>query len=101
MATARMIAREKVRKRLSENKRVTREALKEIISDQTVDYDEKMQAVLKLNKQPRDESQCRVRNRCTICGRSRGVYRKFNLCRLCLRKVLMFGYVPGAKKASW
>jgi small subunit ribosomal protein S14 len=96
-----MIAREKVRRRLSENKRVAREALKAIISDQTVDYDERMQAVSKLNKRPRDESKCRCRNRCIICGRPRSVYRKFSLCRLCIRKALMFGYVPGAKKASW
>lgn len=96
-----MIAREKVRRRLSENQLVAREALKEIISDKAIDYEERMQAVLKLNKRPRDESRSRCRNRCIICGRSRSVYRKFNLCRLCIRKALMFGYVPGAKKASW
>jgi small subunit ribosomal protein S14 len=101
MATARMIARDRVRKRLSENARFEREALRKIVRDQTVNYDEKMQAVQKLNKQDRDKSQCRVRRRCNICGRPRGVYQKFSLCRLCLRKALMFGHVPGARKASW
>lgn len=96
-----MIARDRVRKRLSENSRFEREALRKIIKDKTVDYDEKMQAVTKLNKQNRDKSKCRVRRRCSICGRPRGVYQKFSLCRLCLRKALMFGHVPGARKASW
>jgi len=96
-----MVARERVRKKDSGNARVGREALKEIVRDQNVNYEEKMQAVLKLNKRPRDESPCRCRSRCNICGRPRGVYRKFSLCRMCLRKTLMFGHMPGAKKASW
>lgn len=101
MATARMVARERARKKDSSNARVGREALKKVIQNQTVEYEEKMQAVLKLNKRARDESPCRGRNRCNICGRPHGVYKKFGLCRMCLRKALMFGYVPGAKKASW
>ncbi|MCK4608629.1 MAG: 30S ribosomal protein S14 [Gammaproteobacteria bacterium] len=101
MATTRMIAREKARKKAADGARVTRDALRNITKDLSVDYDEKMIAVVKLNKQDRDKSPCRGRNRCNICGRPRGVYRKFGLCRLCLRKAVMFGHVPGAKKASW
>lgn len=96
-----MVARERARKKISDNARQGREALKKIILDQTIDYEERMLAVSKLNKHPRDESQCRGRTRCNICGRPRAVYRKFGLCRLCLRKALMFGHVPGARKASW
>ena len=40
-------------------------------------------------------------NRCLLCGRPRGVYRKFMLCRLCLRQRVLRGEVPGATKASW
>ena len=101
MAKKSRIARNEVRKVLSEKARIGRKALRDIIKDQSVDYDEKMQAVLKLNKQARNRSKCRVRRRCILCGRPHGVYRKFKLCRLCLRKALMFGYVPGARKASW
>ena len=101
MATTRMVARERARKKISDNARIGREALKKIILDQAVDYDERMQAVTRLNKRPRDESQCRGRTRCNLCGRPRAVYKKFGLCRLCLRKALMFGHVPGARKASW
>jgi len=42
----------------------------------------------------------RVR-RCTLCGRSRGVYRKFGICRVCFRKLASEGMIPGIKKASW
>lgn len=101
MATIRMIMREKVRKELSNRSRVAREALKEVIKDQNVEYDEKVQAVLKLNKQERDKSPCRCKSRCSSCGRSRSIYRKFGLCRLCLRKAFTFGLVPGLRKASW
>ncbi|MFP4560266.1 MAG: type Z 30S ribosomal protein S14 [Thiohalorhabdus sp.] len=40
-------------------------------------------------------------NRCNNCGRARGYYRKFGLCRLCLRKHALKGEVPGVTKSSW
>lgn len=43
----------------------------------------------------------RYRNRCKLCGRPRGYYRKFGLCRICFRKLALEGYIPGVKKASW
>jgi small subunit ribosomal protein S14 len=43
----------------------------------------------------------RGHNRCKICGRSRGYYREFGLCRLCFRKMALEGKLPGVKKASW
>ncbi|MBF0139657.1 MAG: type Z 30S ribosomal protein S14 [Magnetococcales bacterium] len=43
----------------------------------------------------------RAYNRCARCGRSRGYYRKFSLCRLCLRSMALRGEVPGVVKASW
>jgi len=43
----------------------------------------------------------RLRNRCALCGRARGYYRKFKLCRLCFRKLALEGQIPGVKKASW
>ena len=39
--------------------------------------------------------------RCRVCGRARAVYRKFGLCRICLREMAHQGYVPGMTKASW
>lgn len=40
-------------------------------------------------------------NRCLICGRPRSYYRKFKLCRLCLRQRALRGDIPGLTKASW
>ena len=43
----------------------------------------------------------RVRRRCRLCGRSRGNYRKFDLCRLCFRQLALKGEIPGVTKSSW
>ncbi len=43
----------------------------------------------------------RVRRRCRLCGRSRGYYRKFDLCRLCFRQLALKGEIPGVTKSSW
>ncbi|MDT8419132.1 MAG: type Z 30S ribosomal protein S14 [Desulfuromonadales bacterium] len=40
-------------------------------------------------------------NRCPICGRPRAYYRKFDMCRICLRKLASEGKVPGVVKSSW
>ncbi len=44
---------------------------------------------------------CRHRNRCKLCGRPRAYYRKFELCRICFRKMALEGQIPGVRKASW
>jgi small subunit ribosomal protein S14 len=41
------------------------------------------------------------RNRCGICGRARAYYRKFHLCRICMRRLAHKGEIPGLRKASW
>jgi small subunit ribosomal protein S14 len=56
-------------------------------------------AFAKMEKEPKFE--VRFRNRCKVCGRSRGYYRKFELCRLCLRKYALAGDIPGVTKSSW
>ena len=43
----------------------------------------------------------RAYSRCNRCGRPRAVYRKFGLCRICLREAAHEGYVPGMTKSSW
>lgn len=43
----------------------------------------------------------RQHNRCPLCGRSRAYYRRFRMCRLCLRKNALRGALPGVVKASW
>ncbi|MBN1443249.1 MAG: type Z 30S ribosomal protein S14 [Planctomycetes bacterium] len=39
--------------------------------------------------------------RCQLCGRSRGYYRKFQICRICFRTLANKGEIPGVRKASW
>jgi small subunit ribosomal protein S14 len=53
----------------------------------------------KARKKPKYRS--RGYTRCQICGRSRAVYRKFKICRICFRKMANEGIIPGVKKASW
>jgi small subunit ribosomal protein S14 len=57
------------------------------------------QAFVKLNKKPKFSA--RHRNRCKVCGRPRGYYRKFQLCRICLRLLALQGDIPGMTKSSW
>lgn len=99
MAKTSIEQRDQRKQKLSLRARLKRLALKAIIRKGTIEEQE--EAVLKLQKRPRNESQARVRNRCRSCGRPRGTLRRFGLCRICLRKAAMRGDVPGLKKASW
>ncbi len=78
-----------------------RDALKAVIADFNASDEERWQAMIGLQKLPRNASPCRVRNRCRITGRPHGVYRKFGLGRNKLREHAMKGDVPGLVKASW
>jgi small subunit ribosomal protein S14 len=100
MAKTSMVNRETKRAKLVKKHAVKRAALKKIVSSQSASYEEKMEAATKLQKLPRDSSPSRVRNRCELTGRSRGVYSKFGLGRNKLREATMRGDVPGLRKAS-
>ena len=60
-----------------------------------------IEAMFKLQKDPRNRSHVRAITRCNICKRPHSVYKKFGLCRICLRKFTMLGKIPGARKSSW
>ncbi len=51
-------------------------------------------------KQP-PKFRVRHHNRCRHCGRPRGYYRRFQLCRICFREFASRGEIPGVLKASW
>jgi small subunit ribosomal protein S14 len=101
MAKTSMINRDIKRTKLVKKFAGKRDALKKIISSDSSSYEEKAEAVIKLQKLPRDSSPSRQRNRCVLTGRSRGVYSKFGLGRNKLREATMRGDVPGLRKASW
>lgn len=101
MAKTSMIEREKKRARTAAKFAAKRAALKAIIQDPKTSDEEKWAAQIQLQKQPRDASVVRKRNRCELTGRPRGVYRKFGLSRIKLREAAMRGDVPGLVKSSW
>jgi len=59
----------------------------------------KISSVVKSQREPKYST--RRKNRCRICGRAKGYYRKFDMCRLCLRELALKGELPGIVKASW
>lgn len=78
-----------------------RAELKAIIANPESTVEARWEAQSALQKQPRDASASRLRNRCRITGRPHGVYRKFGLGRNKLREAAMRGDVPGLVKGSW
>ena len=52
-------------------------------------------------RETRRKYKVRVHNRCKLCGRPRGYYRRFSLCRICLREEALKGNIPGLAKSSW
>ncbi|MBK5103942.1 MAG: 30S ribosomal protein S14 [Burkholderiales bacterium] len=101
MAKTAVINRNEKRRKTVKKFEVKRAALLAIINDFKQPEDERMAARMQLQRLPRNASPTRVRNRCKITGRPRGVYRKFGLGRNKLREIAMRGEVPGMTKASW
>ncbi len=101
MAKKSMVAREVKRQKLINAHAARRQELVNIISNRQTSAEDQFQAMLDLQKLPRDSSPGRKRNRCELTGRSRGYFRKFGLCRNKLREVIMRGEAPGALKSSW
>lgn len=101
MAKTSMIEREKKRTKTVAKYAKKRAALKEIIRDLSLSEEERWDAQVALQKQPRDACPARQQRRCGITGRPHGVYRKFGLGRNKLREAAMRGDVPGLVKASW
>jgi small subunit ribosomal protein S14 len=78
-----------------------RAALLAIITNVSLSEEERFAARQKLQALPRDSSPVRLRNRCALTGRPRGVFSKFGLGRIKLREYAMRGEIPGVVKASW
>lgn len=89
MSTKAVVARNLKRIKLNQKYQKRRQELKE-----AGDW-------LNLQKLPKNSSPVRVRNRCSVTGRGRGVYRKFMLCRNVFRQMSLEGKIPGIRKASW
>lgn len=101
MAKTNMVQREIRRAKIVKKYAAKRAELRETIRSPKSTPDERAAAQVALQKQPRDASASRHRNRCSITGRSRGVYRKFGLARVKIRETAVRGEIPGLTKASW
>jgi len=101
-----MAKQSSIQKNLNRKKIVTkfqnrRNILKKEIMKKDLTMEERFKLQSKLNDLPRDSANIRVRNRCEITGRARGVYRKFGLSRIKLRELTVSGSLPGMVKSSW
>jgi small subunit ribosomal protein S14 len=101
MAKLALINREQKRRGTVKKFAAKREELLAIVNNQKIAPEERYEARLKLQKLPRNASPVRLRNRCKLTGRPRGVFRKFGLARGKVRDIAMRGEIPGVIKASW
>ena len=101
MAKKSSIEKNNRRRKMTKSQSGRRSRLKEIAMDKTRPMEERFAASLKLAVLPRNGSATRIRNRCEVTGRPRGVYRKFKMSRIALRELGSKGLVPGLVKSSW
>ena len=101
MAKVSSIAKNNRRKKMVEKGEAKRAELRKIISDPNASDEDRDNAMMKLQKMPRDTSRIRVVNRCELTGRTHGVYRDFKLSRIAFRELAHRGMIPGVTKASW
>lgn len=100
MAKKSMIQREKKRQKLVKKYEIERKNIKNSIKLSS-NFIEKIELQKRLQKLPRNSAKCRLRNRCWMTGRSRGVYSDFGLSRHVLREMSHECLLPGITKSSW
>ena len=101
MAKTSAVDKNRKREALAKRFAAKRRRLKAIASDKSLAGEERFAARLKLAELPRNSAPSRIRNRCELSGRPRGVYRKIKLSRIALRELASSGQVPGVVKSSW
>jgi small subunit ribosomal protein S14 len=101
MSKLALVNREQKRRKAVKKFAAKREELLAIVNNQKISPEERYEARLKLQQLPRNASPVRLRNRCALTGRPRGVFRKFGLGRAKVRDIAMRGEIPGVIKASW
>ena len=101
MAKTAVVNRDLKRRKIVKKFAKKRAELKSRIDNARLSDEDRFAARQKLQQLPRDSSPTRLRNRCALTGRPRGVYSKFGLGRNKLREIAMRGEIPGIVKASW
>ena len=100
MAKLALVNKQKRREELVAKYAKKREAIKAKMSVNATP-EERMDAMKKLAKLPRNANPTRLHNRCSVTGRSRGFSRLFGLCRQQVRTMASEGKLPGVRKSSW
>lgn len=93
----RNVKREKLYK-LNEKKR---NSIRKLRNNKSISIEERFETQMILSKIPRNSNKVRIKNRCILSGRGRGIYRKFKLSRICIRKLASECKLPGVTKSSW
>jgi small subunit ribosomal protein S14 len=101
MAKLSIINREQKRRDTVKKFAAKRAELNAVVTNASLSEEERSAARLKIQALPRNSSPVRLRNRCALTGRPRGVFSKFGLGRTKLREYAMRGEIPGVVKASW
>lgn len=101
MAKKSSVEKQKKRQKLVDLKWNKRQELKKKILSSSISEEEREEAVVALNKLPKNSSPIRLRNRCLLTGRARGYLRKFKISRITFREMASNGEIPGVTKASW
>lgn len=101
MAKVSSVKKNEKRKKMSQNQYDKRMKLKSKIKNKSISLEERFSLVMTLAGLSRNASTTRIRNRCELTGRPRGVFRKFGLSRNMLRVLIGRGLVPGVIKSSW
>lgn len=101
MARLAMRVKELKRGKLVAKYNTKRRELRARSIDMKLSEEERLEARTKLNQLPKNSAPARMRNRCKLTGRPRGVLTKFGLCRNEFRRLASFGQIPGVTKASW
>lgn len=101
MAKTSVVARNKKRQKMNAKYAERRTELKKKIRDENIAPEDRFEAMVELDALPRNSSRIRIRSRCLLTGRGRGVYTKFGLCRNEFRRLAHIGQIVGVKKSSW
>jgi small subunit ribosomal protein S14 len=100
-STCQSIEKDKQRRQLFQSNELKRRQYKLIIENLALPAELRAQAVSSLNNLPRSSSSVRLRNRCALTGRSRGVLRKWRMSRVRFRELASQGALLGVSKSSW
>jgi small subunit ribosomal protein S14 len=101
MAKLSQVLRDQRRAKLIAKYAARRAELRKKLRDANASPDEKLEALKRLSKLPRNSCPARLNRRCKVSGRSRGYYRKFGISRIALRELALRGQLPGVRKSSW